>query len=165
MVLMWSAIWRGCPGYDRWGPEFSAYAAHNIVATQRLLEGCKQHPVRKFIYASTSSVYGEQSGRVDESAKTEPLSPYGVSKLTGEQLCRVYLHNDGIPVTVLRFLPYMGRDSGRIWLFTVSFVKCCTEIRLRCMATDARPAILRMYRIAWKGLPPRSLRKEFAARY
>lgn len=99
----------GMPGVrSSWGPEFSAYAAHNIVATQRLLEGCKRHPVRKFIYASTSSVYGEQSGRVDESAKTDPLSPYGVSKLTGEHLCRVYLHNDGIPVTVLRFFTVYG---------------------------------------------------------
>lgn len=99
----------GMPGVrSSWGAEFSAYAAHNIVATQRLLEGCKQHPVRKFIYASTSSVYGEQSGQVDERAKTEPLSPYGVSKLTGEQLCRVYLHNDGIPVTVLRFFTVYG---------------------------------------------------------
>lgn len=99
----------GMPGVrSSWGADFFQYASHNIVVTQRLLEACKSSPVRKFIYASTSSVYGEKKGRVDEGAVTEPLSPYGVSKLTGENLCRVYLYNDGIPVTVLRFFTVYG---------------------------------------------------------
>lgn len=99
----------GMPGVrTSWGPDFLHYASHNIVATQRLLQACKTNPVRKFIYASTSSVYGEKTGRVVEGAITEPLSPYGVSKLTGENLCRVYLHNDGIPVTILRFFTVYG---------------------------------------------------------
>jgi nucleoside-diphosphate-sugar epimerase len=93
---------------NSWGRDFFHYAANNILATQCLLEGCRQHPLKKFIYASTSSVYGEKTGKVTEAESTEPLSPYGVSKLTGEQLCRVYRRNDGIPVIILRFFTVYG---------------------------------------------------------
>jgi UDP-glucuronate 4-epimerase len=91
-----------------WGDDFSIYVTNNILVTQRLLEGCRNRPIRKFIYASTSSVYGEKTGRVNETAHTEPLSPYGVSKRTGEQLCWVYQHNDGVPVVILRFFTVYG---------------------------------------------------------
>ncbi|MFD0675762.1 MULTISPECIES: NAD-dependent epimerase/dehydratase family protein [unclassified Paenibacillus] len=99
----------GIPGVrSSWGKDFKTYIRNNIEATQHLLEGCRQFPVKKFIYASTSSVYGEKTGQVSESASTEPLSPYGVSKLTGEQLCKVYAHNDNIPVVILRFFTVYG---------------------------------------------------------
>ncbi|TDF92560.1 NAD-dependent epimerase/dehydratase family protein [Paenibacillus piri] len=99
----------GMPGVrSSWGDDFKAYIAHNIEATQRLLEGCRRFPVQKFVYASTSSVYGEQTGQVNEDARTQPLSPYGVSKLTGEQLCSVYAHNDGVPIVILRFFTVYG---------------------------------------------------------
>jgi UDP-glucuronate 4-epimerase len=99
----------GMPGVRAsWGEDFKDYVSNNIEATQRLLEGCRMYPVSKFVYASTSSVYGEKSNQVHETATTEPLSPYGVSKLTGEQLCKVYAHNHGIPVTVLRFFTVYG---------------------------------------------------------
>lgn len=73
-----------------WGANFPDYVSNNIVATQKLLEAVKEITLQKFVYISTSSVYGEKSGRIDESANTDPLSPYGVSKLTGEHLCRTY---------------------------------------------------------------------------
>ncbi|BBH21091.1 putative UDP-glucose epimerase YtcB [Paenibacillus baekrokdamisoli] len=99
----------GIPGVrSSWGDDFKTYIMNNIEATQRLLEGCRQYPVKKFIYASTSSVYGEKTGQVNEAAITEPLSPYGVSKLTGEHLCKVYAHNDNIPVVILRFFTVYG---------------------------------------------------------
>ncbi|MDF2959651.1 MAG: UDP-glucose 4-epimerase [Paenibacillus sp.] len=99
----------GMPGVrSSWGEDFKAYITNNIEATQRLLEGCRTYPVKKFVYASTSSVYGEKTGQVNEAALTQPLSPYGVSKLTGEQLCRVYAHNDGIPAVILRFFTVYG---------------------------------------------------------
>ncbi|WP_159881201.1 NAD-dependent epimerase/dehydratase family protein [Paenibacillus puerhi] len=99
----------GIPGVrSSWGTDFQTYVSHNILATQRLLEGCRRFPVSKFIYASTSSVYGEQAGAVREDAVTRPLSPYGVSKLTGEHLCKVYTHNDGLPVVILRFFTVYG---------------------------------------------------------
>ncbi|MDK8182250.1 NAD-dependent epimerase/dehydratase family protein [Paenibacillus sp. UMB4589-SE434] len=99
----------GMPGVrSSWGPDFVHYTDHNITATQRLLEGCKQHGIKRFLFASTSSIYGEKSGKVDESATTFPLSPYGITKLTSEHLCRVYYENDGLPVVILRFFTVYG---------------------------------------------------------
>ncbi|OCT15581.1 UDP-glucose 4-epimerase [Paenibacillus pectinilyticus] len=99
----------GMPGVrSSWGEEFKTYVTNNIEATQRLLEGCSKYPIKKFVYASTSSVYGEKTNQVNEDAITAPLSPYGVSKLTGEQLCKVYAHNVGVPVVVLRFFTVYG---------------------------------------------------------
>jgi len=98
----------GMPGVrSSWGPDFVRYADHNIVATQRLLEACKRYPLQRFIFASTSSVYGEKKGRVDEQANVLPLSPYGISKLTCEHLCRVY-GDAGVPVVILRFFTVYG---------------------------------------------------------
>ncbi|WP_028987788.1 NAD-dependent epimerase/dehydratase family protein [Thermicanus aegyptius] len=91
-----------------WGGNFPDYVSNNIVATQRLLEAVKDIAPQKFIYISTSSVYGEKWGQIDESASTEPLSPYGVSKLTGEHLCRIYRANYGIPVVILRYFTVYG---------------------------------------------------------
>ena len=99
----------GMPGVrSSWGDDFVHYARHNILATQRLLEGCRRYEVERFIFASTSSVYGEKHGRVSETATTEPLSPYGITKLTCEHLCRVYGEDEGVPITVLRFFTVYG---------------------------------------------------------
>lgn len=99
----------GVPGVrSSWGKDFSAYVQHNILATQTLLEECRKYDIKKFIYTSTSSVYGEKSGKVSESALTAPLSPYGVTKLSGEHLCRVFYQNDGMPITVLRLFTVYG---------------------------------------------------------
>lgn len=100
----------GVPGVrSSWGTDFTSYVTHNILATQKLLEACRKSTVRRIVYTSTSSVYGEKSGRVAEDvASTDPLSPYGVSKLSGEHLCRVYYRNDGLPVTILRLFTVYG---------------------------------------------------------
>ncbi|XID96037.1 NAD-dependent epimerase/dehydratase family protein [Paenibacillaceae bacterium WGS1546] len=99
----------GMPGVrTSWGTDFKLYIQHNIAATQRLLEACVQHTPERLIYASTSSVYGHKLGRVAENAQPEPLSPYGVSKLTGEHLCRVYGENFGIPFVILRYFTVYG---------------------------------------------------------
>ncbi|KPB05972.1 NAD-dependent epimerase/dehydratase family protein [Bacillus sp. CHD6a] len=91
-----------------WGNNFRLYVENNILVTQRLLEACKTIPIKKLIYASTSSVYGEKIGRVSEDSVPFPLSPYGVTKLTGEYLCKVYSENDGIPITMLRYFTVYG---------------------------------------------------------
>ncbi|WFE13317.1 GDP-mannose 4,6-dehydratase [Bacillus atrophaeus] len=91
-----------------WGEQFHPYVHHNILALQRLLEACKQQPLKAFIFASTSSVYGEKLGKVSEDAELHPLSPYGVTKLTGEKLCRVYQKSFNLPVITLRFFTVYG---------------------------------------------------------
>jgi UDP-glucuronate 4-epimerase len=99
----------GMPGVrSSWGTDFKLYANHNILATQRLLEACIQKPLERIIFASTSSVYGHKIGRVPENDSLEPLSPYGVTKLTGEHLCRVYSENFGVPIVILRFFTVYG---------------------------------------------------------
>ncbi len=91
-----------------WGTDFKSYVDHNIVATQILLEAVCECPLKKFIYISTSSVYGEKIGKVAEDSIPTPLSPYGVSKLTGEYLCKVYQASYGIPIVILRYFTLFG---------------------------------------------------------
>lgn len=99
----------GMPGVrSSWGQDFKLYASHNISATQRLLEACLRQPPKRILFASTSSVYGHKVGRVAENARPEPLSPYGVTKLTGEHLCRVYQESFGLPIVILRFFTVYG---------------------------------------------------------
>lgn len=99
----------GMPGVrSSWGKDFDPYVTNNILATQRLLEAAKEKPLKKFIYASTSSVYGEQFGKVIENAYLTPLSPYGITKLTGEHLCNVYLKSYHIPIITVRFFTVYG---------------------------------------------------------
>lgn len=99
----------GMPGVrTSWGRDFRLYASHNILATQRLLEACILYRPQRILYASTSSVYGHKLGRVAETSTPEPLSPYGVTKLTGEHLCRVYQESFGLPVAILRFFTVYG---------------------------------------------------------
>lgn len=99
----------GLPGVrTSWGTDFQAYVDHNIMATQLLLEAVRNCRLQKFVYVSTSSVYGEKVGRVPEDAIPTPLSPYGVSKLTGESLCKVYQASYGVPVIILRYFTVYG---------------------------------------------------------
>jgi nucleoside-diphosphate-sugar epimerase len=87
--------------------EFDLYASCNVTATQRLLEAVRQRPVRRFIYVSTSSVYGRYASG-DESLPTRPISPYGVTKLAGENLCRAFAEELGLPLVVLRYFSVYG---------------------------------------------------------
>jgi UDP-glucose 4-epimerase len=92
-----------------WGDEFADYTALNILATQRLLEAVKSHPLRKFVYASSSSVYGDVTMLpMREDALPKPLSPYGVSKLSAEHLCYLYWKNFGVPTVALRYFTVYG---------------------------------------------------------
>lgn len=88
--------------------EFDLYESCNINATQRLLEAArKSNQLKRFVYASTSSVYGRHASG-DESMPTRPISPYGVTKLAAEQLCRAYAEEKGLPLTVLRYFSVYG---------------------------------------------------------
>ncbi|HBK78636.1 MAG TPA: UDP-glucose 4-epimerase [Nitrospinae bacterium] len=92
-----------------WGKAFSVYLDDNTLAIQRLLEACRDRPLRAFVYASSSSVYGETpEGPVREDAVLRPVSPYGVSKLSGEHLCHLYHRNFGIHTVTLRYFTVYG---------------------------------------------------------
>lgn len=93
-----------------WGAAFSDYVSHNILATQALLEACLKLPNPPVIVASSSSsVYGTMKGdRTDEKAPLQPISPYGVTKQSMEQICQVYVQAYGLPVTMLRYFTVYG---------------------------------------------------------
>ena len=92
-----------------WGEEFGEYTHNNILATQHLLEASKKSKIEKFVYASSSSVYGDtQDLPMRESGMTRPVSPYGVSKLSAEQLCYLYWKEFGVPTVSLRYFTVYG---------------------------------------------------------
>jgi len=93
-----------------WGASFSDYLQANVLLTQKVLEACKRSPgLKKLVYASSSSVYGGGNGAYSsESSPTRPISPYGLTKLAGEQLCHVYHHEFGVPYTALRYFTVYG---------------------------------------------------------
>jgi UDP-glucuronate 4-epimerase len=92
-----------------WGGRFDRFTHNNVIATQRLLEAAIATPERRFVYASSSSVYGEsQRLPTPEDATPQPLSPYGVTKLAAEQLCRLYHANHGIDAVALRYFSVYG---------------------------------------------------------
>lgn len=92
-----------------WGSDFKEYVRNNVLATQRLLERAKNVSLHKFVYASSSSVYGNADVLpTPEDSHTRPVSPYGITKLAGEHLCLLYGSTYGIPVVCLRYFTVYG---------------------------------------------------------
>jgi len=92
-----------------WGAEFQVYTGLNVDATQRLLEACVGKPIERLVYASSSSVYGDEVAiPMVETAVPQPVSPYGVTKLAAEQLCYLYFFNYRVPAVSLRYFTVYG---------------------------------------------------------
>ena len=92
-----------------WGAEFQVYTGLNVDATQRLLEACVGKPIERLVYASSSSVYGDEVAiPMLETAVPQPVSPYGVTKLAAEQLCYLYFFNYKVPAVSLRYFTVYG---------------------------------------------------------
>jgi len=86
------------------------YAETNVIGTLNLLELAREFDVRKFVFGSSSSVYGERS-RVPFSESediTHPISPYAATKIAGEAMCHTYSHLYDIPTVSLRFFTVYG---------------------------------------------------------
>lgn len=92
-----------------WGTQFELYTRNNILATQRLLEAVKDSDLHRFIYASSGSIYGDVKVLpITEDTLPNPVSPYGVTKLSGEHLCQLYHINSGVPTVRLRYFTVYG---------------------------------------------------------
>lgn len=87
--------------------QFEEYMTCNVLATQRLLAAAVAAKVGHFLHCSTSSVYG-RFATGDESSPLAPISPYGITKLAAEQLCRAYGEKDGLRFTILRLFSVYG---------------------------------------------------------
>jgi UDP-glucose 4-epimerase len=91
------------------GADFADYLRHNLLATQRLLERCVAAPPSRFVFASSSSVYGESPRPLAaETDPLAPLSPYGVTKVAGEQLVSVYGRRRAFEAVTLRLFTVYG---------------------------------------------------------
>jgi nucleoside-diphosphate-sugar epimerase len=96
------------PGLPKSWTDFDLYESCNVNGTQRLLEAVRRLPgLRRLVYASTSSVYGRFAAG-DETLPTRPVSPYGVTKLAAEHLCRAHADEFGLPLVVLRYFSVYG---------------------------------------------------------
>jgi UDP-glucose 4-epimerase len=92
-----------------WGRDFQIYTTLNVDATQILLEACVNRPIERVVYASSSSVYGDDVAMpMKEEAVPHPVSPYGVTKLAAEHLCQLYFVNHGVKTVSLRYFTVYG---------------------------------------------------------
>jgi nucleoside-diphosphate-sugar epimerase len=100
----------GQPGVRKsWGRDFASYTSDNVEATQHLLEAVKGRPIERLVYASSSSVYGDDVAiPMREDARVAPVSPYGVTKLAAEHLCHLYAVNYDVPAVSLRYFTVYG---------------------------------------------------------
>ena len=90
----------------------SSHAA-NLTGTLVLLEAARRARVRRFVYASSSSVYGDTAELPKvESMPTVPLSPYAVTKLAGEHYCSVFHRLHGLETVALRYFNVFGPDQS-----------------------------------------------------
>lgn len=115
----------GQPGVrGSWGAGFASHVEQNVLATQALLEACRIARPARFVYASSSSVYGNaETYPTSEDVTPAPVSPYGVTKLAGEHLCRVYAEEWGLSTCALRYFTVYGpgqRPDMAIHRFIVS---------------------------------------------
>lgn len=97
-----------------WGQVFGDYLEQNVLATQMLLEaacetGAGERGSPRIVYASSSSIYGDTDVLpMQEDARPAPYSPYGVTKLAGEHMCRLYTRNFGVPSVAVRYFTVYG---------------------------------------------------------
>ncbi|TMB89886.1 MAG: NAD-dependent epimerase/dehydratase family protein [Chloroflexi bacterium] len=94
---------------ESWGAQFATYVRDGILATQRVLEAARAGGGKRVVYASSSSVYGNAERLpAAETATLRPISPYGISKHAGEELCSAYAAGFGVPAVTLRYFTVYG---------------------------------------------------------
>jgi UDP-glucose 4-epimerase len=92
-----------------WGQSFDVYTQLNVTVLQRLLEASRHSGLDRFVFASSSSVYGDAEALpTPESQMLKPVSPYGATKALGEHLTYLYFRNYGVPTVNLRYFSVYG---------------------------------------------------------
>jgi nucleoside-diphosphate-sugar epimerase len=99
----------GQPGVRTSWDAFDSYVQQNVMVTKRLLDAARSASTMRFVFASSSSVYGNAlSYPTGEDTLPRPQSPYGVTKLAAEHLCGVYARNWGLSTVALRYFTVFG---------------------------------------------------------
>lgn len=116
----------------------------NVLGLVNVLECCRRHGVKHFVFSSSAAIYGDPEGLpVVESASPSPSSPYALSKLVGEQYVRMYSKAYGIKALIMRFANVygprqrVGSESGVVAAFANALF---TENSFRYTAMDTRHA-------------------------
>ncbi|MFI5010278.1 MAG: NAD-dependent epimerase/dehydratase family protein [Solirubrobacterales bacterium] len=93
-----------------WGARYGRYVQNNILATQHILQAAREREGMRVVFASSSSVYGSASSRapISEDSPTRPISPYGQTKLSAEQLCGLHRAEFGMDIVCLRYFTVFG---------------------------------------------------------
>jgi UDP-glucose 4-epimerase len=84
----------------------------NAMTTFRVIEGCRQMQVKRFIFASSGAAVGDVTPPIHENIVARPLSPYGAGKLVGEAYCQAYAGSFGLKTVALRFSNVYGPQSA-----------------------------------------------------
>ena len=95
---------------DRSIMDASPFVKTNVLGTQALLDGVRQHKVKRFIHISTDEVYGSlgEKGQFNEESPLAPNNPYAASKAAADLLCRAYYHTYDLPVIITRISNNFG---------------------------------------------------------
>lgn len=114
-----------------------AYNRVNIDGTLNMLEACRENKVKRFVLASSSSVYGEVKDYPEkESFVPGPISPYALSKLAGEYYCRIFSLFFGLPTVALRYFNVFGPRQALDDDYAVVIPKF-----INCLLANQRPPI------------------------
>ncbi|MBN1356867.1 NAD-dependent epimerase/dehydratase family protein [bacterium] len=115
-----------------WGREFRIYSDLNVLGTQRVLEAAVNTGVKRVVYASSSSIYGDaERYPTPETSQPCPISPYGVTKLAGEHLCRLYKRGFGLSAVSLRYFTVYGprqRPDMAFHIFGRALLQGCVPV-------------------------------------
>jgi UDP-glucose 4-epimerase len=120
-----------------WGQTFQNYLHLNVLTTQKLLESLQNTTIKKFVYASSSSVYGACDLPMKETSKPKPISPYGVTKFAAEQICHAYWHNYKIPTVALRYFTVYGPRQRPDMAFS-KIIRCLEKEEIFYIYGDGR---------------------------
>ena len=86
------------------------YVSSNVEGTAQLLEACHETGTQRFVFGSSSSVYGDSTAAPfrEDAPALDPISPYAATKRAGELLCHTFTHLYGLQIAALRFFTVYG---------------------------------------------------------
>lgn len=85
----------------------------NVNGTENILKCCVENKIKKIIFASSAAVYGEQENIITEETKTNPLSPYGESKLVAEEKIKKYCNENNLNAIIFRMFNVYGSGQTK----------------------------------------------------